>query len=87
MKDLKHIKRFDESEENLNISDVSDSNIIQIVKDLLKSGDINIIARIMTDYNSKVSSDKFKDVTEMIDNSIYKEQIDSLIRGMLGIFG
>jgi hypothetical protein len=26
MKDLKHIKRFNESEENLNISDVSDSN-------------------------------------------------------------
>jgi flagellar biosynthesis chaperone FliJ len=32
MKDLKHIKRFNESEENLNISDVSDSEtkIIQI---------------------------------------------------------
>ena len=28
MKDLKHIKRFNESEENLNISDVSDSNFI-----------------------------------------------------------
>jgi len=26
MKDLKHIKRFNESEENLNISDVSSSN-------------------------------------------------------------
>jgi hypothetical protein len=26
MKDLKHIKRFNESDENLNISDVSDSN-------------------------------------------------------------
>jgi hypothetical protein len=29
MKDLKHIKRFNESEENLNISDVSDSDDIQ----------------------------------------------------------
>jgi hypothetical protein len=29
MKDLKHIKRFNESEENLNISDVSDSFIIE----------------------------------------------------------
>jgi hypothetical protein len=28
MKDLKHIKRFNESEENLNISDVSDSQKI-----------------------------------------------------------
>ena len=26
MKDLKHIRRFNESEENLNISDVSESN-------------------------------------------------------------
>jgi len=30
MKDLKHIKRFNESIENLNISDVSDSKIIEI---------------------------------------------------------
>jgi uncharacterized sporulation protein YeaH/YhbH (DUF444 family) len=29
MKDLKHIKRFNESEENLNISDVSDSDLFQ----------------------------------------------------------
>jgi hypothetical protein len=27
MKDLKHIKRFNESEENLNISDVSDNTL------------------------------------------------------------
>ncbi len=27
MKDLKHIKRFNEASENLNISDVSDSNL------------------------------------------------------------
>ncbi len=32
MKDLKHIKRFNESEENLNISDVSDSNSFYIVE-------------------------------------------------------
>ena len=29
MKDLKHIKRFNESEENLNISDVSDSDFVE----------------------------------------------------------
>ena len=29
MKDLKHIKRFNESDENLNISDVSDSDLFQ----------------------------------------------------------
>ena len=31
MKDLKHIRRFNESEENLNISDVSDS-LLQLEK-------------------------------------------------------
>jgi hypothetical protein len=30
MKDLKHIKRFNESEENLNISDVSDSELFEL---------------------------------------------------------
>ena len=29
MKDLKHIKRFNESDENSNISDVSDSDLFQ----------------------------------------------------------
>lgn len=83
----KNIKSFREFNENLNISDVSDSNCLTIIKDLLKKGDINTIARIMTDYSTKVSSDKHKEITKLIDNSIYKEQIDSLIRGMLGIFG
>jgi hypothetical protein len=32
MKDLKHIKRFNESEENFNISDVSDSDLIGEIK-------------------------------------------------------
>jgi len=32
MKDLKHIKRFNESEENLNISDVSDSNLKSLIQ-------------------------------------------------------
>lgn len=87
MKGNKHIQSFNEHQENLNISDVSDSNCISMIKDLLKKGDINTIARIMTDYNTKVSSEKHKDINKLIDNSIYKEQIDSLIRGMLGIFG
>lgn len=42
MKDLKHIRRFNESDENLNISDVSESNkneyfdvkyILELVRD------------------------------------------------------
>ena len=34
MKDLKHIKRFNESDENLNISDVSDSFSREQLKDV-----------------------------------------------------
>jgi hypothetical protein len=36
MKDLKHIKRFNESEENLNISDVSDSDFDEISDKVLE---------------------------------------------------
>jgi len=39
MKDLKHIKRFNEAQENLNISDVSDSKkqlVLNCVSDLVK---------------------------------------------------
>ena len=38
MKDLKHIKRFNESEENLNISDVSGSKIIYTVIPYFSNG-------------------------------------------------
>jgi hypothetical protein len=37
MKDLKHIKRFNESEENLNISDVSYSEKLNKAEELLQS--------------------------------------------------
>ena len=33
MKDLKHIKRFNESDENLNISDVRSSNYSMVIKE------------------------------------------------------
>jgi hypothetical protein len=38
MKDKRHIKRFNESEENLNISDVSRSFTIQDLKNAFESG-------------------------------------------------
>jgi hypothetical protein len=37
MKDLKHIKRFNESEENLNISDVSESKIKDIINEFVET--------------------------------------------------
>jgi hypothetical protein len=40
MKDLKHIKRFNESEDNLNISDVSDSYYSSNPKDHNKTIEI-----------------------------------------------
>lgn len=71
----------------LDRSDVCDNNILTIIEDLLKKGDINTIADIMTDYNSKVSKELYREATKLIDNSDYKEEIDSLIRGIFGIFG
>jgi len=47
MKDLKHIKRFNESEEKLNISDVSRS-LYEILQDLfLDAYELGIVAKGM----------------------------------------
>jgi hypothetical protein len=57
MKDLKHIKRFNESEENLNISDVSDSRkkLLELVKGMdsnmemfNKTGDVNDVGYVVS---------------------------------------
>ena len=39
MKDLKHIKRFNESDENLNISDVSGRNFINVQFEFIEFDD------------------------------------------------
>ena len=58
MKDLKHIKRFNESDENLNISDVSDSekinNLIQIIEDLYINWEIKTIGVYMKKNKDKI---------------------------------
>jgi hypothetical protein len=58
MKDLKHIRRFNESDENLNISDVSDSekinNLIQIIEDLYINWEINTIDVYMKKNKDKI---------------------------------
>jgi len=84
---MKYVKRFQEVSEKLNINNVSDINVLETIEKLLKTGDINTIANIMTDYNSKVTEKLYKEATKLIDNSIHKEDINSLIRGKLGIFG
>ena len=66
MKNLKHIKRFNESEENLNISDVSDSYFtLEEVKILMNQSyivgrdnhkvesDLNDMKAFMKDFNDK----------------------------------
>jgi hypothetical protein len=58
MKDLKHIRRFNESDENLNISDVSDSekinNLIQIIEDLYINWEIKTIDVYMKKNKDKI---------------------------------
>ena len=61
MKDLTHIKRFNESEENLNISDVMNSKLI-------KSANIMTDDEIEKAENiQKYNIEKFKDIFEKID--------------------
>jgi len=56
MKDLKHIKRFNESEENLNISDVSSSfrgmSVKQLIEHLSKFDD-NVEVMILDGFNGQ----------------------------------
>jgi hypothetical protein len=47
VKDLTHIRRFNESEENLNISDVSDSYKIAKAIDLLKNKDLSFHNKVL----------------------------------------
>lgn len=66
MKDLKHIKRFNEAQENLNISDVGDSYFtLEEVKILMNQSyivgrdnhkiesDLNDMKALMRDFNDK----------------------------------
>ena len=63
MKNLKHIKRFNESEENLNISDVSDSEtkIIQIKNEYLD------IDKQLNELHKK-QNQLSKSIREILDN-------------------
>jgi hypothetical protein len=71
MKDLKHIRRFNESEENLNISDVSVSDITKgfkfkmngedliIVKDYEKDGQDRYVKLDRIEYNKKTGKSAY----------------------------
>ncbi len=86
-RNIKTINELHKETKEVNISDVNDNNILEIIKRLLSVGNVNKIADIMTDYNSKCSEEYFENANELIGKSKYKEEIESLIRGKLGIFG
>jgi hypothetical protein len=60
MKDLKHIKRFNESEENLNISDVSESNSTDL--ETIE----NKIIECLNEADDKLNADDFSRLAESI---------------------
>ena len=71
MKNLKHIKRFNESDENLNISDVSDSKKFDNIKlDLSKK-----FGRLDIDFLNSLSDKKF--LQTAIYNYIYEIELIS----------
>jgi len=76
MKDLKHIKRFNESEENLNISDVRSSKINELFggdrKDTIEPIIESIIDKLETIKN---------DVVYDREDMIKIEFIDGLLKG------
>ncbi len=68
MKDLKHIKRFNESEENLNISDVISSKtkteILKLIEDCDKRGNFYIFNNREDFVESRTDWDELKDTSE-----------------------
>jgi hypothetical protein len=68
MKDLKHIKRFNESEENLNISDVIDSKISKLIKRKL-NGETLSEEEFLQLHNWMMENDKE-----------YSDRVDALLR-------
>jgi hypothetical protein len=60
MKGNKHIKRFNESEENLNISDVSDSNSTDL--ETIE----NKIIECLNEADDKLNADDFSRLAESI---------------------
>jgi hypothetical protein len=60
MKDLTHIRRFNESEENLNISDVSDSNSTDL--ETIE----NKIIECLNEADDKLNADDFSRLAESI---------------------
>ena len=72
--------------EKVNLSEVNNDNVVGLIQHLLVEGDVDTITNIWCDYNTKVCQQKFQEIQKLTDNSIYKEQIDNLIKAKFGIF-
>jgi hypothetical protein len=73
VKDLTHIRRFNESEENLNISDVSDSYKIAKAIDLLKNKDLSF-------HNKVLNLCKLMDVNPNLEYYVTIKAIEGLFK-------
>jgi len=77
MKDLKHIRRFNESEENLNVSDVSDSDL---EKELIKQ------IWILSGYDKAKGTEKklpYKNEVPLLNRSKVEKLLKVLYKGTL----
>ena len=85
MKDLKHIKRFNESDENLNISDVrsSNSNKIKLEKidpmgNVIETIELDGRWKITTDEKSYFMTNRYVDEIKVDLEKIQKNFMDNL---------
>ena len=68
MKDLKHIKRFNESDENLNISDVSDSDSTDDEMTFSQMGDYKRrIIKIINDNWNLIEKEDYENVISILE--------------------
>jgi hypothetical protein len=69
MKDFKHIKSFNEASENLNISDVSDSDLIGEIK---RQKD-NLLIDLENKLGGDIIPDSFFRLSDLIDRLYWDE--------------
>ena len=90
MKDLKHIKRFNESDENLNISDVSESEKIEEgwYWILPINSDEPIPCYYLPDYDGFIIGgiDNAKYIADVIKIDYYEHEIKKIGKKIMPIF-
>ncbi len=77
MKDLRHIKRFNKSEENLNISDVSDSYAIASLNLMIQS--LNNIKNEIQKGKNHIAKQTWKDFKLVYDMQ-HSKHVDDFLK-------